>query len=152
MLGSAWPGTTCASEDPRSYAYHLRRGHSSVGRASGLHPEGRRFESGWLHPDRAEREPATSLASRLGFEPGWLHYRSAISSDFFASNSASVSTPDECSSPSFLSWSRGSGAAGAVAAAAGLPIPVIVSAAGPNIWRIDSRPLSSSIVAYAQLV
>ena len=27
-----------------------RRGHSSVGRAPGLHPGGRRFEPGWLHP------------------------------------------------------------------------------------------------------
>ena len=45
------------------------RGHSSAGRASGLQPEGRRFDPGWLHhspgrPVRAARDDASPSMGR----------------------------------------------------------------------------------------
>ena len=42
------------------------RGHSSVGRAFGLHPKGRRFESGWLHtpPATSARRPRPAASAR----------------------------------------------------------------------------------------
>jgi hypothetical protein len=54
-----------AIAETRRPPYHLRpRGHSSVGRASRLQREGRRFESGWLHSTRSDgtRRPATALS------------------------------------------------------------------------------------------
>ena len=48
------------------------RGHSSAGRASGLQPEGHRFDPGWLHQLRApdnlqSRVFARVLATRVLF-------------------------------------------------------------------------------------
>src|SRR5829696_4944638 len=54
----------------RQPPYHFEpRGHSSVGRASRLQREGRRFESGWLHSHRGRKHlpRAPSTGGGCGF-------------------------------------------------------------------------------------
>src|SRR5438067_12168621 len=53
VLAGAAPPSLLLGEVPQRFPCLplTARGHSSVGRAFGLHPKGRRFESGWLHWD-----------------------------------------------------------------------------------------------------
>ena len=105
----AWPINTALSrpavdgalfaEAAGSAIGPLTRGHSSAGRASGLQPEGRRFDPGWLHqsacrPNSAMMRARPSGRSRMIARPrsqdpgavcsshsfiGWLMFNNLVS-------------------------------------------------------------------------